>query len=28
LLMVSPAGMFETCGRIHACLAEEKQADA
>ncbi len=23
LLMVSPAGLFETCGRIHACLNGE-----
>ncbi len=22
LLMVSPVGLFETCGRIHGCLAE------
>jgi hypothetical protein len=26
LLMVSPAGLFETCGRIHHCLAEEKRS--
>ncbi len=23
-LMVSPAGMFETCGRIYRCLLEER----
>ncbi len=26
LLMVSPVGLFETCGRIHGCLAEEKRS--
>lgn len=25
LLMVSPWGLFETCGRIHAALAEEQR---
>jgi hypothetical protein len=25
LLMVSPAGLFETCGRIYQALAEEKR---
>jgi hypothetical protein len=24
LLMVSPVGLFETCGRIYACLSEEQ----
>ncbi len=26
LLMVSSAGLFETCGRIHQCLSEEKRS--
>jgi len=26
LVMVSPYGMFETCGRIYQCLAEEGKA--
>ena len=26
LLMVSPLGLFETCGRIHRVLSEEKRA--
>lgn len=25
-LVVSPVGMFETCGRLYACLAGEKRA--
>lgn len=25
-LLVSPAGLFETCGRVHACLNAELQA--
>ncbi len=25
LLMVSPVGLFETCGRIHAALTQEKR---
>lgn len=25
LLMVSPVGLFETCGRIHGCLSEEQR---
>jgi hypothetical protein len=26
LLMVSEAGLFETCGRIHRCLAREERS--
>jgi len=26
MLMVSPVGMFETCGRLYSCLAGAKQA--
>ncbi len=26
LVMVSSAGLFETCGRIHQCLVEEKRS--
>jgi hypothetical protein len=26
LLMVSPAGLFETCGQIYACLSEEQRS--
>ena len=26
LLMLSPAGLFETCGRIYQCLAKEQQS--
>ena len=25
-LLVSPEGMFETCGRIHECLRRERRA--
>jgi hypothetical protein len=24
-ILVSPAGLFETCGRLHRCLTEEEQ---
>jgi hypothetical protein len=28
LLMVSPAGLFETCGRLYQCLAEERRSNS